>query len=249
MIIGFLLFFTTFAQAQDFDRVKGYYRVYQTTDSTLAYFWDGYMEIYVPLDSDDISSDDFCERKFLGERRRKLPDANGDDIFIQMNLPNLETHSLTTSILSDEYSTRNNGDVYMLKYKAGNISKTDSTTTITMDELAGRPNHELDMSQLKMYGIVATMTAFDESETRTKDQHIVSFSKHMAFKAHYKGEDKDENIDVVSEFFATDRQRVSRSEMRRIKKQKNHIWEFSIPSSATKLPQKIAEAWPRLVEY
>ena len=32
----------------------------------------------------------FVERKFLGERRRKAPKANGDDTFVRISLPNLE---------------------------------------------------------------------------------------------------------------------------------------------------------------
>ena len=39
-----------------------------------------------------------------------------------------------------------------------------------MDELVGQPNHELDMSQLRMYGIVARMTNFDESESYFSNQ-------------------------------------------------------------------------------
>ena len=88
------------AGAQDFQRLKGYYRVYQTTDSALTYFWDGYMEIFVPLDSTDDAT--FCQRKFLGERRRKAPKANGDDLFVQINLPNLEVTPLSKSISADE---------------------------------------------------------------------------------------------------------------------------------------------------
>lgn len=236
--------------AQDFQRLKGYYRVYQTTDSALAYFWDGFMEIYVPLDSALNPSNDFCERKFLGERRRKAPTANGDDLFIQINLPNLEVLPLSKSIGGDEYSTRNNGDIYLLKYKAGHMSHDDSTTTITMDELAGRPDHKLDMSQLKMYGVVATLTAFDESETRHTATHdIASFGKRLSYLAHYRGEDIDERIDVVSEFFVTSRQNISKQQLKRIKKEKNRVWNFAIPNTVPSLPQNIATAWAKLVEY
>lgn len=233
-----------------FQRLKGYYRVYQTTDSVLSYFWDGYMEIYVPLDSSLIPSNDFCDRKFLGERRRKAANANGDDLFVQINLPNLEVWPLAGSISGDEYSTRNNGDIYFLKYKAGHIDRNDSTTTIFFDELAGRPDHKLDMSQLKMYGVVATMTAYDETEKRmTSNNDLISFAKHFTYLAHYRGEDVDERIDIVSEFYVTDRQAISKEQKKRIVKAKNHIWEFRIPAFIPPLPGNIAAAWQSLVEY
>lgn len=37
------------AQEQQFWRLKGYYRVYQTTNSMLSYFVDGMVEMYAPL--------------------------------------------------------------------------------------------------------------------------------------------------------------------------------------------------------
>lgn len=224
--------------------------MWQTTDSVLSYFWDGYMEIYVPKDTSELSEGNFCERKFLGERRRKATSTNGDDLFIQINLPNLESLPLANSVTGEEYSTRNNGDIYLLKYKAGNISHTDSTTTITMDELAGRPEHSLDMSQLKMYGIVATMTDYVESETRlTATNGLLSFSKHTEYLSHYKGEDADERITVNSEFFVTARQDITKAELKKIKKSKNRIWQFNVPTNIPPLPHKIATAWTRLIEY
>lgn len=246
--MAFLL--PSFGRGNDYMRLKGYYRVWQTTDSVLSYFWDGYMEIYVPLDSSLTPSSDFCDRKFLGERRRKAVKANGDDLFVQISLPNLEVWPLMGSFSGDEYSTRNNGDVYFLKYKAGHIDRNDSTTTVSFDELAGRPDHRLDMSQLKMYGVVATMTGCEDSETRRNaDNSVVAFSKRLTYLAHYKGEDEDERIDVVSQFFTTDSQTVSEAEKKRIVKAKNHIWEFVIPAFIPPLPDAIASAWPRLVEY
>lgn len=245
-----MLLCTTFGCAQEFERLKGYYRIWQTTDSVLTYFWDGYMEIYVPAESSQKANGNFCERKFLGERRRKSPDANGDDLFIRINLPNLEVSPLRESITGDEYSTRNNGDIYLLKFKAGHIARTDSTETVTVDELAGRPGHRLDMSQLKMYGIVATMTGYEDSETRlTPLLRLLSFSKHTQYEAHYKGEDTDENISVTGEFFVTARQFVTKQELKKIRKEKNRIWNFSIPNAVPALPQGIASDWTKLVEY
>lgn len=236
--------------AQTYERLKGYYRVWQTTDSVLSYFWDGYMEIYIPVDSAEASGVDFCDRKFLGERRRKAPAANGDDTFIQMSLPNLEAQPLLNSISGDEYSTRSNGDIYLFRNKAGHISYTDSTTTVTVDELAGRPEHSLDMSQMKMYGIVATMIGYTDSETRySTSNRLLSFGKRTGFIARYRGEDTDERISVTSEFFVTARQYVSKSELRQIKKEKNHIWQFSVPSDLPPLPDGVAEEWQRMVEY
>lgn len=240
------------AGAQDFQRLKGYYRVYQTTDSALTYFWDGYMEIFAPLDSTDDAT--FCRRKFLGERRRKATKANDDDLFVQINLPNLEVTPLSKSISADEYSTRNNGDIYFLSHKAGNIARTDSTATIVLDELVGRPDHSLDMSQLKMYGVKATMTGYRDYEKRytvngKKQNALIAFGKHTEYLARYRGEDTDEKISVTSEFFVTDRQMVTRQQMKKIMKEKNHIWSFTIPKTITPLPEAIADSWQQLVEY
>ena len=56
----FLLLIVLHTQAQErqYTRLKGYYRVYQTTNSMLSYFIDGMMEFYIPLtDSSDVASE------------------------------------------------------------------------------------------------------------------------------------------------------------------------------------------------
>lgn len=261
------------AQEQQFWCLKGYYRVYQATNSMLSYFVDGMVEMYAPFSnppSSQAQADDrarnrsvFIGRKFFGERRRKAPQANGDDTFVRMNMPNLESVTLIESIKSDVYSTRNNGDVYRWADKCGRIytqkQKVDGqlvgTTTVEIDNLMGQNKHQIDMSQLKMYGIVARMTRFDESETYltsntayTLDK-ILSSSKHQTYLAHYRGEDEDERIDVYSEFFVTEKTVISEKEMRRIKKKKNHDWTFSIPKSVPELESSVKKAWGKMVEY
>ena len=77
-IILILAVVNTQAQERQYTRLKGYYRVYQTTNSMLSYFIDGMMEFYIPLSdtatdaSEGKKGSPFVERKFLGERRRKL---------------------------------------------------------------------------------------------------------------------------------------------------------------------------------
>ncbi len=158
--IGILLAFlltTIVAQSheQQYIRLKGYYRVYQSTNFMLSYFVDGMMELYVPLDTTSKKAT-FVDRKFLGERRRKAKQANGDETFVRINMPALEATPLIESIKSEEYSTRNNGDVYRWADKCGTISKHKfpnqkiATTgiTINMDNLMGQENHEIEMNQL-----------------------------------------------------------------------------------------------------
>ena len=48
-IILILAIVNTQAQERQYTRLKGYYRVYQTTNSMLSYFIDGMMEFYIPL--------------------------------------------------------------------------------------------------------------------------------------------------------------------------------------------------------
>lgn len=250
------------AQEQQFLRLKGYYRVYQSTDSLLSYFIDGMVEIYVPLDT-TAKKATFVDRKFLGERRRKAPQANGDETFVRMNMPALEVVPLIESIKSEEYSTRNNGDIYRWADKCGEIKihkfpnqKIAYTgVTIKMDNLVGQPNHEIEMNQLKMYGIIARMTQFEEVETYSENEGTYTLSdlfsarKHQTFMAHYRGEDKDEQIDVWSELFITDRMTISEQEMKRIKKEKNKNMTFKIPQSVPQIDEVIAEAWAKMVEY
>lgn len=229
------------AHAQQYIRMKGYYRVVQTINSREAYRCDGMMEVYKPLDTDSTEGG-FLERKFLGERLVKDSTAS-DETFLRMCMPNIESIPLIQSINSDEYSTRNNGDIYRWADKCGEKESialtipTDSgvqktlCTRITIDNLAGREDHELSLDQLRMYGIVARMTAYEESETyqTSPTMPLVRSQKRQTFYAHYKGEDTDDRIDVVSEFFLTDRQIITKDELKRIRKEKNHIWSFSIP--------------------
>lgn len=265
--IGILLAFlltTIVAQSheQQYIRLKGYYRVYQSTNFMLSYFVDGMMELYVPLDTTSKKTT-FVDRKFLGERRRKAKQANGDETFVRINMPALESTPLIESIKSEEYSTRNNGDVYRWADKCGEITRHKSpnsklgTTAITikMDNLMGQKNHEIAMDQLKMYGIVARMTQFDEQETYIEHSGIytlrdlLSAHKHQTFMAHYKGEDTDEQIDVWSDLFITDRAIISESEMKKIKKEKPRTLTFEIPSSVPQLDNNILQAWLQMVEY
>ena len=265
--IGILLAFlltTIVAQSheQQYIRLKGYYRVYQSTNFMLSYFVDGMMELYVPLDTTSKKTT-FVDRKFLGERRRKAKQANGDETFVRINMPALESTPLIESIKSEEYSTRNNGDVYRWADKCGEITRHKSpnsklgTTAITikMDNLMGQKNHEIAMDQLKMYGIVARMTQFDEQETYIEHSgtytlcDLLSAHKHQTFMAHYRGEDTDEQIDVWSDLFITDRAIISESEMKKIKKEKPRTLTFEIPSSVPQLDNNILQAWLQMVEY
>ena len=250
------------ATGQQYLRLKGYYRVYQSTNFMLSYFVDGMMELYVPLDTTS-KKQTFVDRKFLGERRRKAKQANGDETFVRINMPALESIPLIESIKSDEYSTRNNGDIYRWADKCGTISKHKfpnqkiATTgiTINMDNLMGQENHEIEMNQLKMYGIIARMTQFDEQETYVEHagtytlKDLYSAHKHQTFMAHYRGEDTDEQIDVWSDLFITDRAIISESEMKKIKKEKPRTLTFEIPSSVPQLDNNILQAWLQMVEY
>lgn len=250
------------ANGQQYLRLKGYYRVYQFTNFMLSYFVDGMMELYVPLDTTS-KKQTFVDRKFLGERRRKAKQANGDETFVRMNMPALESIPLIESIKSEEYSTRNNGDIYRWADKCGTISKHKfpnqkiATTgiTINMDNLMGQENHEIEMNQLKMYGIIARMTQFDEQETYVEHagtytlKDLYSAHKHQTFMAHYRGEDADEQIDVWSDLFITDRAIISESEMKKIKKEKPRTLTFEIPSSVPQLDNNILQAWLQMVEY
>mgnify|MGYP000268576284 FL=1 len=250
------------ANGQQYLRLKGYYRVYQSTNFMLSYFVDGMMELYVPLDTTS-KKQTFVDRKFLGERRRKAKQANGDETFVRMNMPALESIPLIESIKSEEYSTRNNGDIYRWADKCGTISKHKfpnqkiATTgiTINMDNLMGQENHEIEMNQLKMYGIIARMTQFDEQETYVEHagtytlKDLYSAHKHQTFMAHYRGEDTDEQIDVWSDLFITDRAIISESEMKKIKKEKPRTLTFEIPSSVPQLDNNILQAWLQMVEY
>ena len=250
------------ANGQQYLRLKGYYRVYQSTNFMLSYFVDGMMELYVPLDTTSKKTT-FVDRKFLGERRRKAKQANGDETFVRMNMPALESTSLMESIKSEEYSTRNNGDIYRWADKCGTITlhkfpdQKLATTgiTIKMDNLTGQRNHEIEMNQLKMYGIIARMTQFDEEETYAKHagtytlNDLFSAHKHQTFMARYRGEDADEQIDVWSDLFITDRAVISESEMKKIKKEKPRTLTFEIPSSVPQLDNNILQAWLQMVEY
>ena len=250
------------ANGQQYLRLKGYYRVYQSTNFMLSYFVDGMMEFYVPLDTTS-KKQTFVDRKFLGERRRKAKQANGDETFVRINMPALESVPLIESIKSEEYSTRNNGDIYRWADKCGTITlhkfpdQKLATTgiTIKMDNLTGQRNHEIEMNQLKMYGIIARMTQFDEEETYAKHagtytlNDLFSAHKHQTFMARYRGEDVDEQIDVWSDLFITDRAIISESEMKKIKKEKPRTLTFDIPSSVTQLDNNILQAWLQMVEY
>ena len=261
-IVSLLIALTIQAQEQQYLRLKGYYRVYQSTNFMLSYFIDGMVEMYVPLDT-TAKKATFVDRKFLGERRRKAKQANGDETFVRINMPALESVPLIESIKSDEYSTRNNGDIYRWADKCGTISKHKfpnqkiATTgiTINMDNLMGQENHEIEMNQLKMYGIIARMTQFDEQETYVEHagtytlKDLYSAHKHQTFMAHYKGEDTDEQIDVWSDLFITDRAIISESEMKKIKKEKPRTLTFDIPSSVPQLDDNILQAWAQMVEY
>lgn len=265
--IGILLAFlltTIVAQSheQQYIRLKGYYRVYQSTNFMLSYFVDGMMELYVPLDTTSKKTT-FVDRKFLGERRRKAKQANGDETFVRINMPALESTPLIESIKSEEYSTRNNGDIYrwadkcgtILKHKFPNQKIATTGITINMDNLMGQENHEIEMNQLKMYGIIARMTQFDEQETYVEHagtytlKDLYSAHKHQTFMAHYRGEDTDEQIDVWSDLFITDRAIISESEMKKIKKEKPRTLTFEIPSSVPQLDNNILQAWAQMVEY
>lgn len=57
-LILILAVVNTQAQERKYTRLKGYYRVYQSTNSMLSYFIDGMMEFYIPVsDTADEASE------------------------------------------------------------------------------------------------------------------------------------------------------------------------------------------------
>ena len=265
LLIMSLALVCTLTQAQQrlYTRLKGYYRVYQLTNQRLSYFIDGMMELYVPIDTagaDSTLADGkrtvFADRKFLGERRRKAPDAGEDDILARMAMPAPEVTPLIESLKGDEYSIRNNGDIYRWADRCGTIRHSKGIVSVEVDELTGREGHELDLSQLKMYGIVARMTAYDDTETygkRADDRYTLadlkSATKRQTLYARYRGEDEDERIDIVSELFITDSATIDKAALKRIKKEKTPSMAFSVPSAAMPLDASIERAWAQLREY
>ena len=93
------------------------------------------------------------------------------------------------------------------------------------------------------------MTQYDESESYLSNNLLLASQKHQTFFAHYRGEDDDERIDVWSEFYVSDRMTITESELKRIKKEKNSVWTFSIPAVVPPLDKEVAEAWTKMVEY
>ena len=71
IFIGIILCFIALsihAQERKYTRLKGYYRVYQATNSMLSYFVDGMMEFYIPLsDSTTNASDSKKGSPFRGQ--------------------------------------------------------------------------------------------------------------------------------------------------------------------------------------
>ena len=98
------------------------------------------------------------------------------------------------------------------------------------------------------------MTQFDEQETYIEHSgtyilyDLLSARKHQTFMAHYRGEDADEQIDVWSDLFITDRAIISESEMKKIKKEKPRTLTFEIPSSVPQLDNNLLQAWLQMVE-
>lgn len=253
--VGSVLFFTFIFSffvceaclAQDFVRLKGYYRTYLYTDSVMTHVVDGMMEFFIPTDG----KGEFADRKILGER---LQSDGSNEIFLRMALPNLETTTLLRSIDSEEYSLRNNGDVFLMNKPAGHISRSDDRVTIEMDNLAGRENHELDMSQMKLVGFDARMVEFTESESylpavvpsagvtsvsassQSDYLSLVSTAKHQAFVFRQNGEHEAHRADVFSEFYVTDRTTISKQDKRKVMRQKNKIRSFQVPDSVSPLP-------------
>ena len=67
-IILILAVVNTQAQERQYTRLKGYYRVYQSTNSMLSYFIDGMMEFYIPLsDTTTEASEGKKDRLLLNE--------------------------------------------------------------------------------------------------------------------------------------------------------------------------------------
>ena len=42
---------------------------------------------------------------------------------------------------------------------------------------------------------------------------------------------------------------ITETELKRIKKEKNSVWTFSIPAVVPPLDKEVAEAWTKMVEY
>lgn len=245
LFILFLLFLTALPAASQNDlylRVKGYYKVEQSVDSVPTITLDGMMEVYYPLGKAGGDKKQkngrgvFSERKILGERLAKAPGTNSDELFVRMAIPAPELSTLMQSIQGDEYSMRTDGSVYLFDHQCGTMKCDKNMTFLTIDNLAGRENHTLALDELKLYGVVARLTRFEETETYSYQaggsyppSTLQKSTKHQTFMARYRGEDEDEQIDISSTFIVTDRQTITKKELKKIKKQKNKAQNFAIP--------------------
>lgn len=71
LLLSAVLVLPLHAQERRYTRLKGYYRVYQATNSLLSYFVDGMMEFYVPVP--DSTAEDAGEEERGGLRRQEDP--------------------------------------------------------------------------------------------------------------------------------------------------------------------------------
>ena len=42
---------------------------------------------------------------------------------------------------------------------------------------------------------------------------------------------------------------ITEAELKQIKKEKNHVWTFSIPASVPPLDKEVVAAWEKMIEY
>lgn len=238
--------------ARQYARLLGYYRVLQSVDSVPAYFVDGMVEFYVPLDTvgkeSTGSRPQFVGRRFLGERRRKARWAV-DDTFVRMSMPALEQTSLAESVGGEEYSLRNNGDIYRWGDWAG---RWDSLCVV-VDELTGQAGHELPLDELRLYGIVARLVRFDDTERYARAPYrlanLASSVRRQTIMARYRGEDEEEKVEVWSEFYVTRRDTVSDEQRRKLMKRKEKDLRLDVPDGVPQPEASFLRAWNRMEEY
>ena len=235
-----------------FVRLTGYYRVTQRVDSVPAYFIDGMMECYIPLDTLPAGKGNgrpqFADRRFLGERRRKARWVN-DDTFVRMSLPALELTSLAESVTGEEYSRRNNGDVY----RWGDFAGRWEGNCVTIDELTGREGHELPLDELRVYGWIARLVDFKDTECYIAEpfvmRNLASAQRYQVLTARYRGEDDDERVEVWSEFYVTRRDTIGDTTRRRLLRQKNKDPRLTVPEGIPQPDKDFLQAWCGMEEY
>lgn len=208
---------------REYIRLRGYYRSYQTNDSTLKYYRDGIVEYYVKCKDGDTDVEVVAERFLRDEQAFRGGLKKGFDLSDMMTARPLPAKKTLLETSDHKYTLAPNSlhdNILLGTARVGFIEKDSAAdlTVMQVDLLA-----PLKEKRASLFGKTCTMTRFVQTERYKYDyvteslKNLRSLSEEREFVFDYEKKQQTQRLRVVTELYVIEADYASKAEVKQFR--------------------------------